>query len=84
MQEWVDLKTVQWAYAHASGLSLSPVDFEKAFGFSTVTGPNGTVTRYYSETRKFYTDEDRQILLEFKSELHLTKFLLRWSCKSLA
>jgi len=84
MQEWVDLKTVQWAYAHSQKYQ-SPefpkghAGIENAFGFKVVTDLSGSVTRYYSSTRKFYTDEDRQILVDFKDEKCLTMFLLRWS-----
>lgn len=84
MQEWVDLTTVQWAFAHSQQYQSPEFPngykgLENAFGFTVVKDSSGSVTRYYSKTRKFYTDADRQILLDFADEKYLTMFLLRWT-----
>ncbi len=76
MQEWVDLKIVQWAYAHAQNYSGTS-KLEEKFGFSVVIGPTGSVVRYKPDGN--YTLDDRQILIDFKNERCLTVFLLRWS-----
>lgn len=67
MQVWVDLKLVQWAYAHQSN-----IDINKVYKCSVVTPREVR----YGET---FTTEDREILMNFENENYHTLFLLRWS-----
>jgi len=76
MKKWVDLKIVQWAYAHSQHFS-STSKLEEKFGFVVVSGPTGSILRYNPDGN--YTIDDRQILIDFKDEKCLTMFLLRWS-----
>ena len=76
MQEWIDLKTVQWAYAHSQQYS-GPSNLEEKYGFRAVSSAAGTKVRYTPNGN--YTIDDRQILIDFKDEKCLTMFLLRWS-----
>ena len=79
MEAWVDLTTVQWAYAHDHQYSSEehPKPFEgleKTFGFTVVKGPYGSITRHNENG-----NNNRQILCDFVDENYLTMFLLRWT-----
>lgn len=69
MQAWVNLKTVQWAYAHQNA---NVCDINKEYRCSVVRP---------SEVRcsKTFTDKDREILMNFENEHYYTLFVLRWS-----
>lgn len=69
MQAWVDLKTVQWAYAHQNS---NVCDVNKEYKCSVVTPRE---TRYKST----FVYDDQEILMNFEDEKYLTLFLLRWS-----
>jgi hypothetical protein len=70
MQAWVDLKLVQWAYAHHNS---NVCDVNKDYKCSVVIPRE---TRYKS-TAQFY--DDQEILMNFEDEKYLTLFLLRFS-----
>jgi hypothetical protein len=69
MQSWVDLKTVQWAYAHQNS---NVCDVNKEYKCSVVIPRE---TRY----KPTYEYNDQEILMNFEDEKYLTLFLLRWS-----
>ena len=92
MEVWVDLKTLQWAYAHSSQYNV-PGEWdgkigsgmEKAFRFKMAKrqdGISGCITRYRPNTPRgnaIDPDEDKQILVDFEDEQAHAWFLLRWS-----
>ncbi len=71
MIAWVDLKTLQWAYAHNH-----VEDVNTKYGCSVV---RPTETRYKTNTTQAFIDNDKEILMNFNSEKHLTMFILRWT-----
>lgn len=89
MEVWVDLKTVQWAYAHCQQYATPTSTehytrgIEREFRFAMVQGSNGCVLRYKGDAdrRRRITgyNRDQQILLDFEDEQALSWFMLRWS-----
>ena len=87
MEVWVDLTTVQWAYAHCQQYA-TPSDtesylrgIERAFRFRMVRGSSGSILRYKGGADRRITgyNRDQQILLDFEDEQALSWFLLRWA-----
>lgn len=87
MEVWVDLKTVQWAYAHCQQYA-SPTStehytsgIEQVFRFHMVRGSNGCVLRHKggSDSRITGYNRDQEILLDFEDEQAHLWFMLRWS-----
>lgn len=89
MEAWVDLKTIQWAYAHSHQFNI-PGEWdgkigsgmEQSFRFKIAKRPDGIsgcVTRHYPDRRITGQDEDKQILVDFEDEQAHAWFLLRWS-----
>ena len=70
MQAWVDLKVVQWAFAHQNS---NVCDINKEYKCSVVI-PRET---RYKPTALSYSDQE--ILVNFDDEKYYTLFLVRWS-----
>jgi len=86
MNFWVDLSTVQWAYAHSNQYDTSsPTDhytagLERKFRFKPVLGKGGNMTRYKIGTRyPTGMDIDKEILLDFEDDQAHVWFILTWS-----
>lgn len=85
MEVWVDLKTVQWAYAHcqqyAAPTSIEHYTrgIEREFRFAVVREKNGCIVRHRLDRNITGMDEDKEILLDFEDEQAHLWFMLRWS-----